>query len=239
MATALITGATAGIGNSFARLLAAQGYDLVLVARDEARLHRLADELHAQYGVHAEPFRADLARYDECAWVEQRLSDGNRPIEVLINNAGYGLNARFVGDTMLAEQGMFDVLARAVLRLSHAAVGGMVQRGSGTIINVTSVAAWWHRSTYSAAKSYVLVLSKSLRQEVKRNGVNVTALCPGFTRTEFHARGAFDMRRMPKFMWLDADRVAADAWSDSQKGRAVSVPGKLYKAMHWLMKFSA
>ena len=118
--TALITGATAGIGNSFARFLAARGYDLVLVARDEPRLHLVAEELRAKFGVNVEPFRADLSRYDECAWVEQRLADEARPVDVLINNAGYVVNQRFVSGDLLAEQAMFDVLVRAVMRLSHA-----------------------------------------------------------------------------------------------------------------------
>lgn len=236
MATALITGATAGIGNAFARMLAAQGYDLVLVARDLSRLEAIAGDLHAKYGVQVEPFRADLSRYDECAWVEQRLSDPGRPIDVLVNNAGYGLRGRFADGDLMAEQALFDVLVRAVLRLSHAAARGMRERGGGVIINVSSVAAWWHNSTYSAAKSYVLVFGRALRKEMRGSGVKVSTLCPGFTRTEFHERGSFEMGRMPGFMWLDADALVAEAWRDAQRNRAVSVPGRLYKAMHLMLK---
>lgn len=235
--TALITGATAGIGNAFARFLAARGYDLVLVARDEPRLHRVAQELHDAFGVNVEPFRADLSRYDECAWVEQRLADSARPIDVLINNAGYVVNQRFISGDLLAEQAMFDVLVRAVMRLSHAAGRAMSQRGSGLIINVSSVAGWVPQSTYGAAKSYVTAFSQSLRRELRRKGVKVTALCPGYTVTEFHERANYAMGRLPRFMWLDADQLVATAWADAERGKAVSVPGPIYKVARTLLRF--
>ena len=238
MATALVTGATAGIGKSFAQLLAAQGYDLVLVARDAARLRGVADELAAKYNIHAEPFRADLSRYDECAWVEQRLADPTRPIDVLINNAGYTVNQDFVDGSLPAEQAMFDVLTRAVLRLSHAAAVGMKARGTGAIINVSSVAGWIPQSTYGAAKSYVTAFSRALRKEVRHSGVKVMALCPGYTATEFHERADYAMGRVPKFMVLDADALVATAWSDLHRGRAISIPGKLYKVSRFLLRFA-
>lgn len=236
--TALVTGATAGIGNAFARFLAARGYDLVLVARDEPRLHQVAEQLHAKFGVQVEPFRADLSRYDECAWVEQRLADPNRPIDVLINNAGYVVNQRFASGELLAEQAMFDVLVRAVMRLSHAAARSMMHRGSGVIINVSSVAGWIPQSTYGAAKSYVTAFSQALRREVRRKGVQVVALCPGYTATEFHERADYAMGKLPKFMWLDADALVAAAWRDMERGKAVSVPGPIYKVARFLLRFS-
>lgn len=235
--TALITGATAGIGNSFARFLAARGYDLVLVARDEPRLHQVAADIHAKFGVNVEPFRADLSRYDECAWVEQRLADPQRPIDVLVNNAGYVVNQRFVSGDLLAEQAMFDVLVRAVMRLSHAAARSMSERGDGAIINVSSVAGWLPQSTYGAAKSYVTSFSQALRREVRRKGVKVMALCPGYTATEFHERANYAMGRLPKFMWLDADQLVNAAWNDLQRGKAISVPGAIYKASRTLLRF--
>lgn len=236
--TALVTGATAGIGNSFARFLAARGYDLVLVARDDRRLQQVADDLHATFGVEVEAFRADLSRYDECAWVEQRLADPARPIDVLVNNAGYVVNQRFVTGDLLAEQAMFDVLVRAVMRLSHAAARSMTQRGDGVIINVSSVAGWIPQSTYGAAKSYVTAFSQALRREVRRKGVRVIALCPGYTVTEFHERANFAMGRMPKLMWLDADAVVAAAWRDMERGRALSVPGPIYKVARFMLRFA-
>jgi len=238
MATALITGATAGIGNAFARLLASQGFDLVLVARDEARLRGVAEDLQEKYRVSVEPFRADLSRYDECAWVEQRLADTSRPIDVLINNAGYTVNQHFVDGSLAAEQAMFDVLTRAVMRLSHAAAVGMKGRGSGAILNVSSVAGWIPQSTYGAAKSYVTSFSRALRKDLRRSGVKVTALCPGYTGTEFHERADYAMGRVPGFMVLDADALVATAWRDLSRGRAVSVPGGLYKVSRFLLRFA-
>lgn len=237
--TALITGATVGIGNAYARFLAARGYDLVIVARDEARLHAVAEDLRTKFGVQVEPFRADLSRYDETAWVEQRLADPHRPIDVLINNAGYGLNRKFTNGDLLAEQAMFDVLCRAVLRLSHAAALGMKERRRGTIINVSSVAGWWPYSTYSAAKSYVTAFTQNLHNELKPHGVKVSALCPGYTRTEFHARGGFSGKQMqwiPAFLWLDADQLVADSWADAERNKAISVPGKIWKVLVFLMR---
>lgn len=241
MATALITGATAGIGNSFAHLLARQGFDLVLVARDEPRLHTVADDLRSKYGVQVEPFRADLSRYDECAWVEQRLADAERPIDVLVNNAGFGLGRRFVDGDLLAEQAMFDVLLRAVMRLSHVAAQSMRSRGQGTIINVSSVAAWRHDSTYAASKAYVLKFGKALHRQMRGTGVQVSTLCPGFTRTEFHDRANLQSmrKRIPARLWLDADALVAEGWRDAQRGRAVSVPGRAYKAIRVALKVVA
>lgn len=238
MTTALITGATAGIGNAFARLLAAQGHDLVLVARDESRLRAVAQELEARYGIRAEAFRADLSRYDECAWVEQRLADRARPVDLLVNNAGYAVHQRFTEGDLLAEQAMFDVLVRAVMRLSHAAAGPMRERGSGAIVNVSSVAGWVPLSTYGAAKSYVTAFSRALRKELRPSGVTVLALCPGYTRTEFHDRAAMRMTRVPGFMWLDADAVAAQALEDVRRGRAVSIPGLAYRVSRFLLRFA-
>ncbi|MHB0928216.1 MAG: SDR family NAD(P)-dependent oxidoreductase [Candidatus Nanopelagicales bacterium] len=237
MATALITGATAGIGRAFADLLARQGFDLVLVARNEARLKQVAKELHDKHSVAVEVFRADLSRYDECAWVEQRLADTARPIEVLINNAGFAVRQRFAKGDLLAEQTMFDVLVRAVMRLSHAAAQGMVARGSGVIINVSSVAGWRHTSTYAASKAYVTSFSIALGRELRNRGVKVTALCPGFTHTEFHQRAGMDMKRLPEFMWLDADALVAQGWRDAQRNKRISVPGRQYQALRYLLKF--
>lgn len=238
MPTALITGATAGIGKSFAELLASKGYDLVLVARDEARLRGVADDLAAKYHIAAEPFRADLSRYDECAWVEQRLADTTRPVDVLINNAGYTVNQRFVDGSLAAEQAMFDVLTRAVMRLSHAAAVGMKHRGSGAILNVSSVAGWIPQSTYGAAKSYVTAFSRALRKDVRRSGIKVMALCPGYTATEFHERAEYAMGRVPRFMVLDADELVATAWRDLNRGRAVSIPGRVYQVSRFLLRFA-
>lgn len=238
MATALVTGATAGIGNSFARLLARQGHDLVLIARDEPRLQRVAADLTAAHGVAVEVIRADLSIAAECAWVEARLADAERPIDVLVNNAGYSVDQRFTSGALEREQAMFDVLTRAVMRLSHAAARPMMSRGSGVIINVSSVAGWIPQSTYGAAKSYVTAFSRALRRETSRSGVKVTALCPGYTATEFHERANYAMGRVPRFMVLDADAVVAQGWRDAQRGRALSIPGPMYRIARFLLRFA-
>ena len=169
MGTALVTGATAGIGLEFARTLAARGHDIVLVARDRTRLEQLADELRA-LRVQVEVLPADLADRSQLATVEARLSDRSRPVEILVNNAGFGVPKRFADADVEDEQAMLDVLVTAVMRLTHAAVPGMVARGTGAILNVSSVAGWITGGTYSAAKAWVTVFSESLSIELAGTG---------------------------------------------------------------------
>jgi short-subunit dehydrogenase len=231
MPTALVTGPTAGIGRSFAVQLADKGYDLVLVARDEARLTELADDLHAKHAVAAEVLAADLTDRPSLQEVEKRLADRSRPVDLLVNNAGFGLKGRFLDNDVEAEQAQQDVLVTAVLRLSHAALGAMAERGSGGIINVSSVAAFLPRGTYSAAKAWVNSFSEWAHHEYRDRGVTVTSLCPGFTRTEFHERMGVSQGSAPDFMWLDADTLVATALKDHEKGKAFSIPSAQYKAI--------
>jgi uncharacterized protein len=228
--TALVTGPTAGIGRSFAHQLARQGYDLVLVARDQARLESEAAELRT-YGVAVEVLPADLTDRAELAAVEARLADRDRPVDLLVNNAGFGLKKRFLDNTADEEQAMLDVLVTAVMRLTHAALGAMAERGRGGIINVSSVAAFLPRGSYSAAKAYVNSLSEWAAHEYKGRGVTVTCLCPGFTKTEFHERMDVSRGSAPDFMWLDADELVATALKDHAKGKVFSVPSPQYKAV--------
>ena len=229
--TALVTGPTAGIGRSFAHQLAEQGYDLVLVARDEARLEAEAEELRTTYGVLVEVLPADLTDREQLAAVEARLGDPARPVDLLVNNAGFGLKRRFLDNSIEDEQAMFDVLATAVLRLSHAALGTMTARGSGGIINVSSVASFLPRGTYSAAKAWVNSFSEWAHHEYRPQGVTVTCLCPGFTKTEFHERMQVGRDSAPDFMWLDADELVAQALADHAKGKVFSIPGAQYKVI--------
>jgi short-subunit dehydrogenase len=234
MTSALVTGATAGIGLEFARQLAARGHGLVLVARDEARLNAVAKELQAAYDIEVEVLVADLVDKAQSATVEARLADRSRPIELLVNNAGFGLKHRFLDNPIEDEQAMLDVLVTAVLRLSHAALGPMAERGRGGIINVSSVAAFLPRGTYSAAKAWVNSFSEWAHNEYKPKGVTVMALCPGFTKTEFHQR--MEVKRGDSFMWLEPEFLVRTALADFDKGRVYSVPGAQYKAIRSLTR---
>jgi hypothetical protein len=231
MATALVTGATAGIGNAFARRLAADGHALVLVARDAPRLERVAATLRDAHGVQVEVLAADLSRPEDLDRVADRLRDADRPVDLLVNNAGFGVRGSFVGGDLGAELGMFDVMVRAVLVLTHAAVPGMVGRGRGAVITVASVAAFLPGGTYSAIKAWATTFTTSLALELAGTGVAATALCPGFVRTEFHGRAGLDMGAIAGWMWLDADRVVRDCLADVRRGRAVSIPSRRYRIM--------
>ena len=226
---ALVTGATAGIGESFTRMLASKGFNIALVARDEARLHERAAGLREKYGVQTFVLPADLATDQGCKSVEEYLKEFE--IEVLINNAGFGINKLFTMSAIDAEQGLLDVLVRTPMRLIHVVLPQMKARNSGTIINVSSVASFIAGGTYSASKSYLTVLSESLHTELRGTNVKISALCPGFTRTEFHERGRMKMKGLPEFMWLDSDQLVARSWSDAQGGKAVSIPGWQYKLL--------
>ena len=226
---ALVTGATAGIGESFTRMLASKGFNIALVARDEARLHERAAGLREKYGVQTFVLPADLATDQGCKSVEEYLKEFE--IEVLINNAGFGINKLFTMSAIDAEQDLLDVLVRTPMRLMHVVLPQMKARNSGTIINVSSVASFIAGGTYSASKSYLTVLSESLHTELRGTNVKISALCPGFTRTEFHERGRMKMKGLPEFMWLDSDQLVARSWSDAQSGKAVSIPGWQYKLL--------
>jgi short-subunit dehydrogenase len=236
--TAVVTGPTSGIGLAFARQLAQKGYDLVLVARDRDRLEALAADLKQQYGADAEVLVADLADRAALAQVEARVSDAGRPIDLLVNNAGFGLKGSFLDNSVEDEQRMLDVLVTAVLRLTHAAIVPMVARGSGAIINVSSVSAYLPRGTYGAAKAYVTKLSQWADLTYRTQGVRVMALLPGFTKTEFHQRMEVSRDSAPSWMWLDVDRLVRDALRDLDRGRTISVPSRRYKVLTAVAKYT-
>lgn len=232
MTTALITGATAGMGAAFARRLAAEHADLVLVARDGARLEQAAASLREAYGVDVAVLPADLATRDGCARVERRLLEA--PVDLLVNNAGMGLGGRFEQRSIDDSERLTKLNVLAVMRLSHAALQGMLARGRGDIVNVSSVAGFVpgaRDATYSASKAWVTMFSESLHEQVRGRGVRVLAVCPGFVHTEFHQRAGLDMSGLPDALWTDAEQVVAEALHALRRGRAVVVPGRQYKVV--------
>lgn len=231
---AVVTGASAGIGAAFARRLAAQGYDLLLVARNAERLTAESAKLRGPGPWRAEVLSADLSTEDGCAAVERRLRDES--VDILINNAGISLNTAFVESTVQAEERLLRLNVHAVLRLTLAVLPGMVTRSRGEIINVSSVAGFgavMPGSTYSASKAWVTNFSESIANSVHQHGVRVMALCPGYTKTEFHDRAGIAMHKTPEWMWLAADDVAREALRDLRRGRIVSVPAWKYKVAVW------
>ena len=233
---ALVTGATVGIGESYTRLLAQHGYNITLVARDKERLEERAKSLRETYKVETLVIQADLSTESGCYAVEKYLQDHD--VEILINNAGFGINKAFTKSELDQEQAMLDVLVRVPLRLTHIALKKMKERDSGIIINVSSVASFIAGGTYSAAKSYLTVLSESLNTELAGTNVRITALCPGFTRTEFHQRGRMRMSGLPPFLWLKADDVVKQGWRDALAGKAVSIPSRRYQVISFIARYT-
>lgn len=238
---ALITGATAGIGAAFARRLAADGYDLTLVARDADRLTALAERLAHQHGGVVTPLPADLVTEPGVQAVAERLSRPDPAVDLLVNNAGMSLNRSFLESDPAAEERLLRLNVHAVMRLTHAVLPGMVQRRRGAIVNLSSVAgfaALMPGSTYSATKAWVTNFSESVGYAVRRHGVRVIALCPGYVRTEFHQRAGIDTSRIPGWLWLDADRVVADGLRALARGRTVRVYDWRYRAVVAAIRFA-
>ncbi|VTR78373.1 SDR family NAD(P)-dependent oxidoreductase [Cellulomonas hominis] len=237
MGTALITGASAGLGLEFAWQLATARHDVVLVARDTERLERLAAQLRAAAGIHAEVLTADLTDRADLERVADRLRATERPVGLLVNNAGLGLGQRFVGGDLAREESALDLMVKAVLVLSHAAAGAMTERGRGAILNVASVAALMASGTYSAHKAWVRTFTEGLAVELAGTGVTATALCPGLTHTEFHERaGLRGSDSYPELAWLGADRVVATALADVRRGAVISTPSLRYRVASGVLR---
>ncbi|WP_309129312.1 SDR family oxidoreductase [Microbacterium sp.] len=230
MPVALITGASAGLGAEFARQLAARGADLVLVARNVDALDELAAGLRDGFGVDVQVMPADLTDERDVDRVAARLADAAEPVDLLINNAGFGLPLRFADNDVEDEVRHLRVHVEAPMRLMHAALRTMRGRG-GRIVNVASVAGFISRSTYSACKAWVIGFSRWANAEYASDGVTVTALCPGFTHTSFHERMGLEPGKegVPAIGWLDAGDVVREGLRDAARGKAVSVPSTRYK----------
>lgn len=232
--TALVTGASSGIGEHFARALAERGCDLVIVARREELLRRHADELSSQHGVEVEVLAADLTDRAQLAGVEARVADEERPVDLLVNNAGFGTYGPFHELDVDRETAEIDLNVTALTRLCHAAAPVMVARGRGAILNVASMAGFQplpYNSTYSATKAFVAAFSEAIHEELAEHGVTVTALCPGFVRTGFQDEADIDRSGIPEQLWMQPRPVVDAALEDLERGRAVSVPGIGYRAL--------
>lgn len=231
---ALVTGASSGIGTVMARKLAADGSDLVIVARSGDVLEELAADLTEVHGVEVEVLTADLTDAAGLAEVEARLQDVARPVDLLINNAGFGTTGRFADQDPDREELEIQLNVSAVVRLTHAAVPGMLARGRGGILNVSSIASFQpipNMAVYSATKAFVTSFTEAIHEELAGSGVHVTALCPGFTRTAFvdNADAGEDATRIPDFIWMEPEPVAAAGLRAVAANRATVVPGLRYK----------
>ncbi|GAB4517718.1 MAG: SDR family oxidoreductase [Anaerolineae bacterium] len=235
--TALITGASSGIGAAYAQQLAAQGYNLILTARREDRLLELAAELQTRHAINVRIVAADLAAEDGIQAVERVIRETPH-LTMLINNAGFGNHGQFTEIELHKILDMITVHITASVRLIHAALPGMLARNTGSIINVSSVAAFSHGGGspgYSASKAYLNVFSINLQAELKRTGIRVQALCPGFTITEFHDReiagGHFRRADYPDWMWMHADDVVAESLAALKTKKVIVIPGAQYKLL--------
>ncbi len=226
---ALVTGASAGIGRAFAVTLTRRGYDVVLVARAVDRLTELAAELEALGGA-PEVLAADLVDPDALARVEARLADATRPVDLLVNNAGFGSWGPFWTLDAAGEQREVQLNVVALMRLTHAVLPQLVERGSGGVINVSSIAGYQPtpgNATYGATKAFVTSFSQAVHEELKGTGVRCMVLSPGFTRTEFQARAGIDSSGVPEFLWQSPETVVDHALTAFDRGRASCVPGAL------------
>ena len=225
---ALITGASSGIGECFSRRLAAGGTDVVLVARRADRLEALAQDLRG-LGVSVEVLAADLEGDEGRAEVAERLATTEAPVDLLVNNAGFGTSGAFVEQPIERQLAMVELNVVALVRLTHAALGAMVERGDGAIVNVASLAAFQplaKSAVYAAGKAFVLSFTEAVAHESRGSGVRFQALCPGFTRTDFHSVNDYDVSRLPGFVWQSVEQVV-DTSLGALGGRVVVVPGLL------------
>jgi short-subunit dehydrogenase len=236
---ALVTGASSGIGEAFARRLAADGTDLVLVARGRAALETVAGDLRAHHGVTIEVLATDLATADGCAPAMDRLRDDDAPVDLLVNNAGIGTSGRFGDVDLDREVALIELNIAALVRLTHAAVGAMRARAHGGVINISSLSSFQpypNGANYGASKAYVTSFSKAIHTELDGSGVRVLALCPGFTRTSYHDAAGIRRTPIPDRLWLRPEKVTQEGLAALRAGRSVRVVGPAYRAWAGLTK---
>ena len=240
----MITGASAGIGEAFAGVFAAEGFDVVLVARREERLRALADRLTKEHGVTAHVIVADLAERDASARIVSELTAAGVQVDALVNNAGYGVPGTYRRSPWERHDATLQVMVTAVAELTYRLLPGMIERGYGRIVNVASVAglipAFAGHTLYSATKAFVIKFSESLGHEVRAKGVYVLALCPGFTYSEFHdVTGTREqMNNTPSWLWFDAETVARQGYDAVMAGVPLYINGRVYRAITLFVKYS-
>ena len=241
--TALITGASSGIGEAFAEVFAAEGFDLVLTARREDRLTAVADRIRRQHASQVEVIAADLSERNAPAGLCDEIARRGLVVDVLVNNAGYGVPGTFTASEWARHAALLQVMLVALAELTHRLLPGMVERGYGRILNVASLAAFVPapagHTLYAACKAFVVKFSESLSNEAIRSGVHVTALCPGFTRSEFHdVTGTRAMvRELPSWLWMDATHVAREGFDAVMAGMPIHVTGRVNRTIATLARY--
>lgn len=233
---ALVTGGSSGIGLAFARALAGRGCDLILVARDAARLSATAADLHRDYGVDVQTISADLSADEGIEKVAQRLEDHTEPVQVFVSNAGHGIHTPLTTGQVEAHDAATALMVRSVLLLGARAAYAMRGRGTGVIINVGSVSGMLPLGGYAAIKAWVNTFSEAMSLELRGTGVQVTGLVPGWVRTEFHDRAGIRTSSIPDFLWLDAERAVSECLADVDKGKVESIPSKRYKLIAFALR---
>jgi short-subunit dehydrogenase len=240
--TALITGATSGIGYELSRILAEKGYDLVLVARNEESLNHISEEFRTRHGIRARAIPMDLAGPSAPEELHQRLSAEGIQIDVLVNSAGIAVHGKFSESSAEHQRNLIQLNIAAPTQPCRLFGADMARRGSGRILNVSSTAAFQagpFLSTYYASKAYLLLFSEALHQEFKKEGVTVTALCPGPTRTEFFRRNDISRTGLDRSpLMMAADRVAEAGFSAMMAGKPLAIPGVMNKLLVFLVRLS-
>lgn len=240
--TALITGASSGIGEAFAEVFASEGFDLAIVARREDRLQAVAERLRTRHGVRVDVFAIDLSRRDAVERLCAELAARGIQVDALVNNAGYGVPGSYAASPWQRHDEFLQVLVTAVAELTYRQLPGMIERGYGRIINVASLAglvpAPAGHTLYGASKAFLIKFSEALSNEVRRDNVHVTALCPGFTLSEFHdvTGTRSQMNRVPRWMWMDAPTVARQGFEAVMAGQAIWVTGRVNRTIAALVR---
>jgi short-subunit dehydrogenase len=235
---ALVTGTTSGIGAAYCDLLAAEGYNLCLVSRDESRMIKQAQLLESKYGLRTKLAICDLSTSEGIQESIKCIEELGPLLEVVVNNAGFGLNSDFLTSAMMDQERMINCMVMAPMKITHSAANVMKPNQKGFIINVSSVASFMAGSTYCSAKSWLTVFSESVYQELRSNSINLHVICPGFTRTEFHMRCNQDVSGVPNFAWLTPEAVVKQSWKCVKKGTLIAIPGFWYKALVTMHRYA-